>query len=256
MISNPVRQKLLAGGTCFGTMAFEFFSPGLCAILAAAGAEFVIFCMEHGGVGIDTIKQQVRYAKAAGIVPLVRVPRCERFLVSTVLDAGVLGVMVPFLETRQQAEAFVSWCRYRPDGVRGLAFGFAHDDYTEGAVAPKMQAANAAILTIGLIESAKGAENAAAILSTPGLDLGWIGHFDLSDSLGCVAQFDTPRYQAAVAAIEAAARAAGKPLGWLAGTTAAGKEGLARGFRAIAVDCDVGLLRGALTQGIAALKTG
>ena len=254
MIQNPVRQKLLAGGTVFGTMAFDFFTPGLCPTLAAAGAEFVIFCMEHGGVGIDTIKQQVRYARGAGIVPLVRVPRCERHLVSTVLDAGVLGVMVPFMESAAQAREFVSWCRYRPEGVRGLAFGFAHDDYTEGAVAPKMAAANGAILTIALIESAKGAENAAEILATPGIDLGWIGHFDLSNSLGLTEQFSHPTYLAAVAGIEAAARAAGKPLGWLAGNTAAGKDGLARGFRAIAVDNDVGLLRTALKDGIAALK--
>lgn len=255
MIQNPVRQKLLAGGTVFGTMAFDFFTPGLCPTLAAAGAEFVIFCQEHGGVGIDTIKAQVRYAKAAGIAPFVRVARCERHLVSTVLDAGVTGVMVPFMESAAQAEEFVSWCRYRPEGVRGLAFGFAHDDYEEGAVVPKMAAANAAILTIGLIESAKGAENAGEILATPGLDLGWIGHFDLSNSLGLTEQFDHPAYQAAVAGIEAAAKAAGKPLGWLAGTTAAGKDGLARGFRAIAVDNDVGLLRTALKNGISALKS-
>lgn len=254
MIQNPVRQKLLAGGTVFGTMAFDFFTPGLCPTLAAAGAEFVIFCMEHGGVGIDTIKQQVRYAKAAGIAPFVRVPRCERHLVSTVLDAGVTGVMVPFMESRAQAEEFVSWCRYRPQGVRGLAFGFAHDDYEEGDVLEKMHAANDAILTIGLIESAKGADNAAEILSTPGLDLGWIGHFDLSNSMGLTAQFEHPTYQAAVARITAAAKAANTPLGWLAGTTEAGKDGLARGFRAIAVDNDVGLLRTALRTGIAALK--
>jgi len=254
MITNPVRQKLLAGGTTFGTMAFDFFTPGLCPTLAAAGAEFVIFCMEHGGVGIDTIKEQVRYAKAAGIVPMVRVPRCERFLVSTVLDAGVLGVMVPFMESAAQAREFVSWCRYRPEGVRGLAFGFGHDDYTEGDVVAKMRAANDAVLTIGLIESAEGAKNAAEIFATPGLDLGWIGHFDLSNSMGLTAQFDHPDYQAAVANITAAAKAANKPLGWLAGTTEAGKDGLARGFRAIAVDNDVGLLRTALKNGIAALK--
>jgi 2-keto-3-deoxy-L-rhamnonate aldolase RhmA len=255
MISNPVRQKLRAGGTVFGTMAFDFFTPGLCPTLAAAGAEFVIFCMEHGGVSIDTIKEQVRYAKAAGIVPLARVPRCERHLVSTVLDAGVLGVMVPFMESRAQAEEFVSWCRYRPLGTRGLAFGFAHDDYEEGDVVKKMEAANEAILTIALIESAKGAQNAAEILSTPGIDLGWIGHFDLSNSLGLTAQFDHPTYQAAVNGIVAAAREANLPLGWLAGTTEAGKEGLARGFRALAIDNDVGLLRTALKNGIAALKS-
>ena len=255
MISNPVRQKLIAGGTTFGTMAVDFFTPGLCPTLAAAGAEFVIFCMEHGGVGIDTIKQQVRYAKAAGIVPLVRVARCERHLVSTVLDAGVLGVMVPFMESGAQAREFVSWCRYRPEGVRGLAFGFAHDDYTEGAVVPKMAAANDAILTIALIESATGAQNAAEIFATPGLDLGWIGHYDLSNSMGLTEQFEHPTYPAAVANITAAAKAANPPLGWLAGTPEAGKDGLARGFKAIAVDCDVGLLRTALKNGIAALKS-
>jgi len=254
MITNPVRQKLLAGGTAFGTMAFDFFTPGLCPSLAAAGAEFVIFCMEHGGVGIDVIKQQVRYAKAAGIAPFVRVPRCERHLVSTVLDAGVTGVMVPFMESAAQAREFVSWCRYRPEGVRGLAFGFAHDDYEEGDILAKMRAANDAILTIGLIESVKGAENAAEIFAVPGLDLGWIGHFDLSNSMNLTAQFDHPTYQAAVAGITVAAKAAGKPLGWLAGTTEAGKDGLARGFRVIAVDNDVGLLRTALRNGIAALK--
>src|SRR3954454_3817681 len=215
MLANPVRAKLLAGGTAFGTMAFEFFTPGLAHTLAAAGAEFVLLDMEHSGAGIDTIKAQIRFARAAGIMPGVLVPACERHLVTTILDAGALGIMVPFMETAEQAAALVSWCRYRPQGTRGLAFGLAHDDYGGGAVGAKIQAANDAILTIGLIESARGVANAGAILGVDGLDLGWVGHYDLSDSMGMVEQFADARYQAAERERMRAADAAGKPMGWL-----------------------------------------
>ncbi|MBV8913236.1 MAG: hypothetical protein JOZ05_09385 [Acetobacteraceae bacterium] len=245
MPGNPVRAKLLGGGTVFGTMAFEFFTPGLAQALASAGAEFVIFDMEHSGAGIDTIKAQVRFARAAGIMPGVRVPACERHLVTTILDAGALGIMVPFMESAEQAAALVSWCRYRPKGTRGLAFGLAHDDYGPGAARPKMDAANDAVLTIGLIESAKGVANAASILPVDGLDLGWLGHFDLSDSLGIVEQFADPRYEAAERDLLAAAAGAGKPMGWLAPDGMAAAAAIARGYRAIGIGTDVGLLRGA-----------
>ena len=104
--------------------------------------------------------------------------------------------MVPLVETREQAEMLVAACRYRPEGRRGLGFSVAHDDYTGRRGAPKIQAANDAILTIALIESARGIENADAILSVPGLDLGWLGHYDLSDSMGFAGDFDDPRYRA------------------------------------------------------------
>lgn len=252
MTANPVRAKLLAGGTAVGTMAFEFFTPGLAAVLASAGAEFVILDMEHSGTGIDTIKAQAAFCHAASIVPMVRVPACERHLVSTVLDAGALGIMVPMLETREQAEALVSWCRYRPAGVRGLAFGIAHDRYRTGPVAEAIRAANDAVLTIALIETATGLANAEAILSVPGLDLGWLGHFDLSDSLGITAQFDNPAFLDAEARLLAAARAAGKPFGWLAADGAQARASITRGFRCVCIATDVALMRSAFA---AELKT-
>ena len=140
---------------------------------------------------------------------------CAYHLIAPVLDAGALGIMAPMIETREQAETLVAACRYRPEGRRGLGFGVSHDRYTAGAAVPKMQAANDAILTIALIESARGVENADAILAVPGLDLGWLGHYDLSDSLGCAENFDDPRYRAAEQRLIAAATAAKKPLGWL-----------------------------------------
>jgi 2-keto-3-deoxy-L-rhamnonate aldolase RhmA len=256
MRANPVRERLRAGGSAFGAMAFEFFTPGLAPVLAASGAEFVLLDMEHSGVAIDTVKEQIAYAHGAGIVPMVRVPACAYHLIAPVLDAGALGIMAPMIETREQAETLVGACRYRPEGRRGLGFGVSHDSYTGGAAGPKMQAANEAILTIALIESARGVENAEAILATPGLDLGWLGHYDLSDSLGCTEDFNDPRYLAAEQRLLAAAAAANKSLGWLVPTGEAAQRALRRGFRCICIGHEVAVLRNALTQEFASARKG
>jgi 2-keto-3-deoxy-L-rhamnonate aldolase RhmA len=254
MIENPVRKTLLSGGSALGVMALEFFTPGLARVLAAGGAEFVILDTEHSGAGMDTLKSAIAFARGAGLVPLVRVPGLARHLISPVLDAGALGIMAPMLETAQQARELVSWCRYRPEGTRGLAFGVAHDNYRAGPVAPAIRAANAAVLTIALIETATGLANAREIMAVPGLDLGWLGHFDMTDSLGIPGQFDHPRYQEAEAALLAAAAAAGKPFGWLAGTGAEARAALARGYRCLCISTDIGLLRGAVTAEFAAAR--
>ena len=251
---NPVRERLRAGGNAFGVMAFEFFTPGLAPVLAAAGAEFVILDMEHSGISIETIKAQIAYAHGAGIVPLVRVPSCIYHLIAPVLDAGALGIMAPLIETREQAEALVAACRYRPQGQRGLGFSISHDRYTGGSARAKMQAANEAILTIALIESARGVENAESILATPGLDLGWLGHYDLSDSLGCAERFTDPRFLAAERRLLELAQVAGRPMGFVAPTGHAAQLALQRGFRCICIGHEVAVLRNALTQEFATAR--
>jgi 2-keto-3-deoxy-L-rhamnonate aldolase RhmA len=248
--TNRIKTILHKGGTAWGTMAFEFFTPGLCETLAAAGADFVFLDMEHSGIGIETIKAQCIFARGAGIAPLVRVPTCERYLVTSVLDAGAAGIMVPMVETEQQAAALASWCRYRPAGTRGLAFGVAHDAYRASAPIAAMAATNDTVMAIPLIESARGIAAADAILAVPGIDLGWLGHYDLSDSLGCVGAFDDPRYVAAEAALRAAATRTGKPLGWLAADPTAARAAVARGYRCLCLGTDVALLRGAFTDAL------
>lgn len=99
-------------------------------------------------------------------------------------------------------------------------------------------------------------ENAAAILSVPGIDLGWLGHYDLSDSLGCVGVFDDPRYVAAEAAICAAATQMGKPIGWLAGNAALARDAVAKGYRCLCLNTDIGLLRDAFTTTLATARAG
>jgi 2-keto-3-deoxy-L-rhamnonate aldolase RhmA len=252
---NPVREKLARGDVVFGPMAFEFFTPGLMPLLGQAGADFVILDMEHSGVGPDTIKAQLGAARGTGVVPIVRVPGSAAHLIAPTLDAGALGIMVPLVETHAQAEAIAAWCRYRPLGKRGLGFSVAHDDYGTGDIGKKIGEANARTLVIALIESQTGIENADEILSVPGIDVGWLGHYDLTDSMGIAGEFEHPRFTTAVETLLAAAARHGKAAGFLATSLEQARAWRAKGFRCLGYGTDVGLLRDALRDGITALKS-
>jgi 2-keto-3-deoxy-L-rhamnonate aldolase RhmA len=143
--ANPIRSRLLEGGFAYGTMAMEFFTPGLPGTLAQAGAEFVIFDMEHSGASISTIKTMIAASHGASLVPLVRVPAARYHLIAPVLDAGAHGIMVPMIETVERAKSIAEWCRYRPEGKRGLAFGIGHDEYSGGDIMRKWRKKTSAL---------------------------------------------------------------------------------------------------------------
>jgi 2-keto-3-deoxy-L-rhamnonate aldolase RhmA len=252
---NSVKQNLAAGKAALGSMVFEFFTPGIARICANAGAEFVMYCMEHTGVGFETLKPQFAMCRALGVVPLVRVPTTEYHFVARALDVGALGVMVPLVDTREQAERIVSFTRYPPQGRRGAAFGFAHDDYQGGDVMAKMRAIHERTLVICMIETRAGLENVDAIAAVDGVDVIWLGHFDLTNFLGIPGNFSHPQYRDAVKRIAEAARKHGKAAGYMAADAALGREYLGHGYRMIASGTDQGLLQNAIAQLMTAWKT-
>jgi 2-keto-3-deoxy-L-rhamnonate aldolase RhmA len=254
--ANPLKPRLAAGGTARGTMAFEFFTPGYPAICAAAGAEFILYDMEHSGVGFETMKAQFALCHGAGLVPLVRVPADDYHFIARALDLGAMGVMLPMVETADEARAIVSCTRYPPAGRRGAAFNVApHDDYASGAVADKMAAAHARTFVICLVETVAGIENVDAIAAVDGVDIIWLGHFDLTSSMGIPGAFDDPRFRAAVDALVSACGRHGKTAGFLAGDDAAAASYRAKGFRIIAYGTDVTMLQAALAKGLQALQS-
>ena len=256
MRGNPVKDALARGETVFGTMVFEFASPGLPAILAGAGARFALYDMEHSGLTDDEIKRQVAYCRGLDIVPLVRPPDKTYAATARLLDIGVMGLMYQMVESAEEAAELASYCRYPPGGVRGAMFSGAHDDYAGGDVTEKMAAADERTLVMALIETAKGVENADAIMAVPGVDMAHVGHFDLSLTMGIPGQFDHPDFQAAIDAILAACARHGKPAGFLAPNVEWGRAWLARGCRFVGYSIDILLLGDALRSGIAALKGG
>ncbi len=244
MHENPMKQKLAAGGTAFGSMIFEFFTAGMPRLLKNAGAEYAMYCMEHTGASYETLKPQFALCRALGVVPLVRVPGTEYDFIARALDCGALGVMVPLVDTAAQAEFIVSCTRYPPaGGRRGAAFGFAHDDFEGGDVVAKMKMIHERTLVIAMIETKSGLENVDAIAAVPGVDVLWLGHFDLSNFLGIPGDFSSPVFQDAIRRIVAAAKKHGKAAGYMAASAALGKEYLGHGFRMIATGTDQGMLQ-------------
>jgi 2-keto-3-deoxy-L-rhamnonate aldolase RhmA len=185
--------------------------------------------------------------RGSDIVPLARVPDVEFAPLSRALDLGARGVMVPRVETRQQAEKIVSQLRYTPQGKRGVALGVAHDLYRAGT--PEFFAkANEETAVILLLETEKAFENLDEIISVPGVDVAWMGHYDLTVSMGIPAQFNHPRFLGAMDALVATCRRYGVAPGFLPATPEAAVHWIGKGFRAISLGSDIGVFLDAVRK--------
>lgn len=254
MRANAVKRAVAGGGVAVGTMVFEFGTTGISRIAAAAGAEFVLFDMEHTGWTVETIRTLVATTRAAEIVPMVRVPAAQYHLLSGPLDMGAMGVMVPMVESEEQARSIVRWTTYPPGGARGAAFGVAHDDYAGGDVGGKMLGANAETLRIAQIETVAGLANVEAIAAVEGIDVVWVGQFDLTASLGIPGQFTHPDYLRALERVSTAAAKHGKTAGFMATGADEGRSVIDLGFRILAYSGDLWIYGKALGEGIRGLR--
>jgi 2-dehydro-3-deoxyglucarate aldolase/4-hydroxy-2-oxoheptanedioate aldolase len=237
-----IRDRVMAGEQVLGAMVFEFFSPGIPQIMAHAGCEYLIYDMEHTGIGFETLKDQVSFCRGLPIVPMARVPRGAYHFLARALDIGLKGVMVPMVERADEARAIAEATRYPPAGRRGAAFGFAHDDYAGGDPAGKIARANAERLVIAQIETERGLANVDEIAAVDGIDVLWVGHFDLANFLGIPGQFRSPVFLDAVRAVVAAGRRHGKGLGFMPADAAWAAEYKGHGFNMLGVGTDQGLL--------------
>jgi 2-dehydro-3-deoxyglucarate aldolase/4-hydroxy-2-oxoheptanedioate aldolase len=254
MKPNPVKQKLAQGDVALGTMVFEFASTGIGRIAAAAGAEFVIFDMEHTGWSLETVRMLMATTGNSGLMPLVRVPATEYHFLARALDVGAMGLMVPMVESAEQARRIVESAKYPPAGRRGAAFAMAHDDYQGGDLVDKMRSADTGGLLIAQIETAKGLDNVEAIAAVDVIDVLWVGQFDLTNSLGVAGELEHPRYHAAVDRVLAACKRHGRAAGFMAGSVEQGRAAIAKGFRMLAYSGDIWLYQQALRDGLAGLR--
>lgn len=248
-MATTIRQRVLKGEQVLGTMMFEFFTPGIAQICKNAGCEYIIYDMEHAGLGYETFKTQVAHCRGIGVAPMVRVPRSDYQFLARALDVGAEGVMIPMVESVAQAKAIAEATRYPPVGRRGAAFGFAHDNYEGGAPADKIKAANAKTLVIAQIETERGLADVEGIAAVDGIDVLWVGHFDLTNFLGIPGQFDNPKYIDAIKRIVKAGRANGKALGFMAADAKWARDYKKLGFNMLASGTDMNMV----TAGIKAI---
>src|SRR5215472_234753 len=243
MKPNRFREVCERGAIPVGHMIMEFSTRGIAKILEATGIDFVVLDMEHTGLGSDAIANQIAWLKATPVAPFVRVPQGLYHFLARTMDAGALGVMVGNVETPEQARSIVQSVKYAPMGNRGLGLGTAHNDYVPPDPVAYFEEANRNTTVICQIESSKGLANLDAIAATQGVDVLWVGHFDLTQSMGIPAQFHHPDFLAALSKVIDAARRHGKRSAIQAGNDAQAVEWLSLGFNVMSYGLDFAIYR-------------
>jgi 2-keto-3-deoxy-L-rhamnonate aldolase RhmA len=243
-------------GPKLGHFIVEFATPGIGHILKSAGCDFVLFDLEHSGFGFETVKSALRYFEAATLPAIVRVPSRDYHHIARAMDMGAEGLMLPMVGNVEEVRGIVAAMKYHPLGRRGVALQVAHDRYRPGPVAEKFAAANARSMLFCQIETAEGVENAEAMAAIDGVDCLWVGHFDLSVSLGIPGEFEHAKFRQAIARTVAAAQKHGKALGRLVPTVETGIDLYRQGFEFVCYSGDVWVLHNALAEAIARLRAG
>jgi len=169
---------------------------------------------------------------------------------------GVEGLMVPMVGSADEARRVVAAMKYPPSGARGVALQIAHDRYRPGSVRDKFAAANEKTTLFCLIETADGVNDVEAIAAIDEVDCLWIGHFDLSVSLGIPGEFDHKEFISATDKIITAAKKHNKSLGHLVPSVERGIELSRQGFNFICYSGDVWVLHDALANAVQRLRAG
>ena len=255
MTLGLLKKMMRDDRTYLGHYVGEFFTPGIGHLLKQAGCEFVFVDMEHSGIGYETLSRALRYFEAAGLPSFVRVPSKSYAHIARALDVGADGIVIPMLGSEDEANAVIEAMKYTPMGGRGVAPGIGNDRWRPGPVVEGLAAANERTVFVGLIETAQGIANVDAIAALDGIDCLWVGHFDLTCSMGIPGQFDNPQFTSAMNAVRDAGQKNGKKLGRLTGTADESVALINDGWNMICLSGDVWLYQSALRQGLDGIRS-
>ena len=187
-----LRDRLKEGEIVFGPF-MKLASPQVVEIAGFAGFDFVILDMEHGPLCFETIENLVRAAEVVDIAPLVRVYDKKPSLIVRSLDVGAEGVLVPHISSVVEAESLVDTARFNPHGERGVCRYVRAAKFSSLDRYSYFDEANRNTLVIAMIEGEDGIANLDQILSVVGIDVVFIGPYDLSQSLGIPGQVTDAR---------------------------------------------------------------
>ena len=252
---NLLKAKLSRGEAVWGTFILEYGVPVAPRILKAAGWDYVLIDSEHASFSIQTVADLLHVAAAVELPALVRVPETQRSLLSRPLDAGALGLMIPRVESRAQAEDIVRYTKYPPVGDRGVILGAAQNAYGSVDGRRFMREANRESLLVMQIETAEGLEHMEEILAVPGLDVALIGPYDLSTSLGVPGEVNHPRMVQAIEPFLKCCAQHGVAAGNFVTSVEDGKSWLKRGMRFLIYGADFMLLMEHSRQVLSQLRT-
>jgi len=254
-MAKGLKARLQQGETVLGTMVNMVTHPEIAKVLKVCGFDYFIIDCEHGNFDYSEVATILALAREAGICGMVRIPEVTREVVLKYMEMGAKGLMMPNVETAEQAKKLVEYAKYYPLGNRGVsllrpATGFEKVD----SAADYMKKVNDETILIIQVESSTAVKNVAEIMAVEGIDAAFIGPNDLTQSMGIMGQIEHPDYIAAVETVIAAAKAKGK----FSGIQTAQPKGLepwiAKGMTLNLWASEVVILMTAAKDGIAQLK--
>lgn len=181
MRTNTTKAKLAEGKVTYGAIVSRF-APDIVEIFGAIGYDFVMIDCEHGPMDLDQVEHMVRAAESFGITPIARIPNHEDSTILRFLDRGVQGIIVPHINTKEEAQSMSQAARYYPDGHRGMAGSGRAHDYGLGADSTTW--VNSQVLVIPMCEETEAVGNLDEILKVPGVDVVHVAASDLGQSMG------------------------------------------------------------------------
>lgn len=247
-MANELKKKLSHGEVVLGPF-ITIDCPDIVEIAGLAGFDFCIIDTEHGPGNPQSIQHMLRAAERRSITPIVRVTDTAPTTILRTLDVGAAGIQVPQVNSRETAESVVSSAKYFPKGERGACLTRSSRYGFVTSVAEYFAEANENTLVIVHCENREGLDRLDEIASVEGVDVVFVGPYDLSQSYGIPGQINHPVMVEAVGRALAAIQRAGKPAGIFVGSVAEANRRIEQGFRYIAYSMDT-LLFGELFRGI------
>ena len=235
---TTINNKLMAGNAVFGPF-IKAGNPGMIEILGYSGFDYVLLDMEHSPFSMEHVEHLIRAAEIGGICPFIRVSSHSESAVLHPLDKGAKGLLVPMVNDRETARRIVEYAKFSPQGRRGM------DIYSRAArfgyVGKKkhFEQSNSDILIAVQIEGKQGLDNLDDILTVDGVDIIYVGPYDLSQSLGIPGEVNDPRVVNAVKTICDKAAAAGRCTGVYVDNVQTAKKYQALGVQFITLSVDV-----------------
>lgn len=252
MRTNYVKQKLHEGKSSVGIWQ-SFSYPGIAAILADAGFDWIVFDMEHGHYDIHSLIGCMDGASRTNVMTFVRIPENSTALIKQILEAGAEGLVIPMVNTRQEAEKAVAACKYPPQGVRGIGCGRG-GNYGRSFM-QNLHNANDNVLVCVQIEHIDAVNNIDEIAGVQGIDVLFVGPFDLSASMGLIGQTAAPEVLECIDRVIRAGKKHGVPVGMFCRDEEHTAQMLAKGMQFISYTEDKNLLNAACDASIAKLRS-
>jgi 4-hydroxy-2-oxoheptanedioate aldolase len=227
-------------------------APAVAEALGLCGFDYLVVDMEHSPIDIAEAVSLLRAIAGTPAQPVVRLAWNEQIMVKRILDAGARNLMFPFVQSVEEARAAVSYTRYPPQGVRGVAGVHRASKY--GRLDDYLKTANDEIAVIIQLETPQAIERLAQIAAVPGVDALFVGPGDLSAAMGRIGEIGHPEVQALIAEAAQTAHAAGKPIGIIGNNPEMLGRFLAYGYDWGAVASDIALMTGRAVEWVSVIK--